>query len=187
MESFMNKKKIAILISGHGSNLQAFIDASKSGHFTPQIAIVASKNNHAFGLERAQKNSIPAFSSPNITQLFTEIDRFNVDLIILAGFMKIIPSNIVQKYHRKIINIHPSLLPELPGLNSIERAHNEKRIETGVTIHYVDEGVDTGKIISQETVPIYPSDSLQQLEERIHQQEHEMYPCVIQKIIQNGF
>jgi len=177
-------KKIVVCISGYGSNLQAIIDACESGNISGKVVLVAGNKKNAFGFTRAAKAGIRTTFSKDIYELFSEIEKEKPDIVALAGFMKIIPSDIVKRFTGRMINVHPSYLPDFPGLNSIKRAFEAGAAETGVTVHYVDGGVDTGKIISQVRVKIESGDNLEELEERIHRTEHELYVKVIQKLIQ---
>ena len=176
-------KKLVVCVSGFGSNLQAIIDACKTKMIKAEIALVVSNKKDAYGITRAKNSGINTFVSSNIELIFSKIEEAKPDLIVLAGFMKLIPVQVVKKFENKIINIHPSLLPHFPGLNSIKRAYLKGVAETGVTVHYVDEGMDTGKIISQVKVPIKSEYTLEQLEEKIHEKEHQLYPEAICKLL----
>ena len=178
-------KKLVVCVSGFGSNLQAIIDACHCGKINAKIVLVASNRTGAYGLVRAVNSGIKTFCSNNVHTLFAAIEKEKPDLIALAGFMKIIPGEIVSKFKGKIINIHPSILPAFPGLNAIKKSFESKVSETGVSVHYVDEGVDTGEIIAQIRIPISPEEPLFSIEKRIHDVEHVLYPDVIQKLISN--
>ena len=179
---------IVVLISGNGSNLQALIDASVSSNF--KISAVISNKSDAFGLQRAERDNIPAlvinhkdFSSREEFDLalIKTIDEITPDLIVLAGFMRILGSEFVSHFAGRIINIHPSLLPKYPGINTHQRALEAGDKEHGVTVHFVDETYDTGKIIAQRCIDISDVSSPEEISERVLAVEHELLPYVIEK------
>ena len=182
---------IVVLLSGSGTNLQAIMDAGHpwTGDGKIDIKFVMSDKHNAYGLERAQKRKIPTLSQPRLNLLEKEVTKLckanKIELIVLAGFMRLLNPGFVKKWKGKIINIHPSLLPSFKGAHAIEQAYNYGVKYTGVTVHYVDTGMDTGKIIAQEVVPIKKSDSLNDLHAKIHAVEHRLYPNVIREIL-NG-
>ncbi|TGY48997.1 phosphoribosylglycinamide formyltransferase [Rodentibacter caecimuris] len=187
-------KKIAVLISGQGSNLQAIIDACEKGFIPAKIACVVSNKIEAFGLERAKSAVIP--TSVFLRQDFMnnqEMDRkigdylesFDVDLIVLAGYMKILTPEFTQRFQGKILNIHPSLLPKYAGLNTYQRALEAGDTEHGTTIHFVNEEMDGGAIILQAKVPIFPNDTVEDIELRTREQEYRIYPMVIKWFIED--
>lgn len=162
--------KLAVLISGNGSNLQSIIDHIRNGFLQAQIAVVISNQPDAYGLQRAHKAGIPTiviahdmYENRKIFDraILNELKRFDVEWVILSGFMRILGTEFLSKYNNKVINIHPSLLPKYPGLQAIQKAFQNVESETGVTVHYVNEGVDTGSIILQEKVTITPEDTLE--------------------------
>lgn len=184
--------KLAVLISGNGSNLQSIIDHIRNGFLQAQIAVVISNQPDAYGLQRAHKAGIPTiviahdmYENRKIFDraILNELKRFDVEWVILSGFMRILGTEFLSKYNNKVINIHPSLLPKYPGLQAIQKAFQNVESETGVTVHYVNEGVDTGSIILQEKVTITPEDTLESLEKKVHQVEHQLYPKAIQKVL----
>lgn len=181
--------KIAVLVSGSGTNLQTLIDQlhqdSSSGI---EIAVVISDRSKAFALTRAKRACIPtqivrSQDYGNRKDFDAEISKYiedyEIDLIVLAGFMKLFQPPFVQKYKNKIINIHPSLLPAFPGATAVPETLAYGVKVTGVTVHFVDEDVDTGPIIAQTTVPVYENDDEVSLHERIQIEEHKLYPEVI--------
>ncbi|AOF52548.1 phosphoribosylglycinamide formyltransferase [Rodentibacter caecimuris] len=187
-------KKIAVLISGQGSNLQAIIDACEKGFIPAKIACVVSNKIEAFGLVRAKSAVIP--TSVFLRQDFInnqEMDRkigdylesFDVDLIVLAGYMKILTPEFTQRFQGKILNIHPSLLPKYAGLNTYQRALEAGDTEHGTTIHFVNEEMDGGAIILQAKVPIFPNDTVEDIELRTREQEYRIYPMVIKWFIED--
>ncbi|MGX3020237.1 phosphoribosylglycinamide formyltransferase [Ursidibacter sp. B-7004-1] len=187
-------KNIVVLISGNGSNLQAIIDATTSGYIHGKIVAVISNKPTAYGLARAEKVNIPTFVfsrkqfTDNLamdTAIAEKIEQLNADLIVLAGYMKILTPEFTQRFTGKIINIHPSLLPKYAGLNTHQRAMDAGDTEHGMTIHFVNEEVDGGAIILQAKVPIYPDDVLDDVIERVYEQEHRCYPLVIEWFCSN--
>jgi formyltetrahydrofolate-dependent phosphoribosylglycinamide formyltransferase len=184
--------KLAVLISGNGSNLQSMIEHIRKGLLQAQIVVVISNQADAYGLHRAHKAGIPTivvdhnmFENRKLFDraLLKELARFDVEWVILSGFMRILGTEFLSKYTNKVVNIHPSLLPKYPGLQAIQKAFENVESETGVTVHYVNEGVDTGSIIMQEKVEITADDTLETLEKKIHQVEHQIYPKAIQKVL----
>lgn len=187
-------KKIVVLISGNGSNLQAIIDAQASGRISGKICGVISNKSEAFGLQRAKKAKIPAFVferkafSSNLDMdlaIAGQIEALEADLIVLAGYMKILSNEFVERFSGKILNIHPSLLPKYAGLNTYQRAMDAGDSEHGMTIHFVNQVLDGGAIILQAKVPIFPDDEVEDVVERVQEQEHRCYPLVIEWFCQN--
>lgn len=188
----MSKAKLAVLVSGQGSNLSAIIEACKNPSFPAFVQIVVSDKRQAPALKIAMAQAIPTIViDPKIFKTKTEFDQmlittfkqYQVDLICLAGFMRLLSPLVVQAFSKKILNIHPSLLPAFPGLNSVKEALEAGIQETGCSTHYVDEGVDTGPIILQARVPIFPGDTQDSLHERIKQEEHKLYPKTIEQVL----
>ena len=187
-------KKIAVLISGQGNNLQAIIDACQTQQIPAEIVCVMSNKANAFGLIRAQSAGI--FSRVFLRNNFEsnlamdqsiadELDKFDVDLIVLAGYMKILTPEFIQRFEGKIINIHPSLLPKYPGLNTYQRALDSGDREHGTTVHFVNEEVDNGAIILQAKVPIFDNDTVEVIEARTREQEYRIYPIVVKWFVEN--
>ena len=187
-----NKKlKLAVLISGRGSNLQAIIDACAKPEFPAKIEIVISNRPDVMGLERAQKAGIKTavvdhkkYSSREDFEdaLQNTITPHNIHLICLAGFMRILTAHFVDQWPNKMINIHPSLLPKYKGVDTHERATAAGDSESGCTVHYVVPEMDSGPIIVQKSVPIIEGDTPETLAERVLEQEHAAYPEAIQII-----
>ena len=186
--------RIAVFASGNGSNFQAIAEAIASKQVDATLCFLFCDNPKASVIERAKKMGIPfkVFSPKNYenraayeSELLQQLELNAVDLIVLAGYMRIIGPTLLMAYANRILNIHPSLLPSFPGKSSIQDAFEANEKETGVTVHVVDAGVDTGPIIAQEKVAILPEDTLDSLETRIHQVEHRLFPQVIQKVIKN--
>lgn len=172
------KTKVAVLVSGGGTNLQAIIDRVKDGRL-PQvelIKVIASKEG-AFALERASKAGIPAAVAREQQEVLDELEKSEAQIIVLAGYMKVLSPDIIERYRNRIINIHPSLIPKYCGKGfygiRVHRAVIEGgEKESGATVHYVDEGVDTGKIILQEKVPVLEGDTPEELAARVLETEH---------------
>jgi phosphoribosylglycinamide formyltransferase-1 len=185
-----NTFRIGVLGSGKGSNFVAIADAVAAGKIPAEIAIVLSDVEHAGILARARERKIPAqFIVPGTfrtkldeqaEQAFvTALQYARVDLIVLAGFMRVLKGNFLRAFEGRIINIHPSLLPSFPGLEGWKQALDHGVKVTGCTVHFVDAGVDSGAIIGQQTVPVLDHDTPESLHHRIHEAEHELYPrCV---------
>lgn len=182
-------KNIVVMISGNGSNLQAIIDAIASGRISGKICGVISNKADAYGLTRAKKASIPTFvferkafdSNKAMDMAIAEqIDTLEADLIVLAGYMKILSKDFTHQFAGKILNIHPSLLPKYAGLDTHQRAMENGDNEHGMTIHFVNEILDGGAIVLQAKVPIFPDDEIEDVIERVQEQEHRCYPLVIE-------
>lgn len=184
--------RVAILASGNGSNFEALAHQFQAGLLPGELIFVFSDHHNAYVLERAQRLNVRAFSfevkefenkvayEKALLQLLQEQE---IDLIVLAGYMRIIGQTLLSHYSNRILNIHPSLLPSFPGLHGIKDAYEYGVKVTGVTVHLVDDGVDTGPIIAQEPVMILPEDTLESLEEKIHQTEHRLYPKVLRDVL----
>jgi phosphoribosylglycinamide formyltransferase-1 len=182
-------KKLVVLISGSGSNLQAIIDAVGTGQIKAEISAVISNRADAYGLVRAQNAGIqtlvldhkqfPSREAYDL-ELMQKIEGFTPDLVVLAGFMRILTSELVQKFTGKMLNIHPSLLPKYQGLNTHQRAIDANDQEHGASVHFVTEELDGGPVALQARVKILPNDTAQSLAARVHEQEHIIYPLVVQ-------
>ncbi|MGI6587377.1 MAG: phosphoribosylglycinamide formyltransferase [Peptococcia bacterium] len=185
----MEKLRLAVLASGRGSNLQAILNACHGGQINAEVVVVLSDKENALALERAKREGIPAlwvnpasFSSQEAYEkkLVQVINDFTVDYLLLAGFMRILSPVFIRGVAIPILNIHPSLLPAFSGLNAQKQALDYGVRYSGCTVHFVDEGVDTGPIILQAVVPVYSDDTEESLAQRILQEEHWLYPKVIQ-------
>lgn len=183
-------KRIVVLISGSGSNLQALIDAAEMGGINGDIVAVISNKPGVYGLTRAQDANIPtevidhtAFNSRQAfeAELSKAINHYSPDLIVLAGFMRILNSEFVQPYEGKMLNIHPSLLPKYKGLHTHRRALENGDKEHGVSVHFVTSELDGGPVIAQRIVKVENSDTEQSLQSKVQQQEHQLYPEVVAK------
>ena len=187
-------KKIVVLISGNGTNLQAIIDSCEFGDIDGEITNVISNKRNAYGLQRAIKANIPtkiiddtSFNSREEFDkaLFNYLLDVDADLIVLAGFMKILNKKTTDHFYGKIINIHPSLLPKYPGLNTHTKVIENKDVYHGISIHYVSSELDAGPIIAQGKITVKVNESLERLEDRIHKLEHITYPKIIDLICKN--
>ncbi|MBF0109041.1 MAG: phosphoribosylglycinamide formyltransferase [Magnetococcales bacterium] len=179
---------IGVLVSGGGSNLQAIIDGCASGFIPARVAVVVSNKKEVHALERARKAGIPAFVvdhdqfggresfEKTLAELLT---RHAVGLVCLAGFMRILSPWFVHQFSGRVLNIHPALLPAFPGLHVQKRALESGTRFSGATVHFVDDGVDTGPIVIQAVVPILPDDDVNTLSDRILRQEHRIYPLAV--------
>jgi phosphoribosylglycinamide formyltransferase-1 len=185
----MKKVKIGILVSGSGSNLQAIIDQIELGRLQAEIKVVISNNPDAYALERARKHGLPAqvISHRDFReredfdrQMSAVLVSYDVELVVLAGFMRVLTSSFLRDFPRKVMNIHPALLPAFPGIHVQQKAWEYGVKFSGCTVHFVDEGVDTGPIIIQAVVPVYDYDNADILAARILKEEHRIYPRAIQ-------
>lgn len=179
---------VGVLISGRGSNLQAIIDASEKGDVPAKVAVIVSDKPDAYGLERARKHNIPAavfeprkFADKNTYELeiVKTLKHYGVDLVCLAGYMRIVGPVLLEHYRGKMMNIHPALLPSFPGLHVQKAALDHGVKVSGATVHFVDEGCDTGPIVVQAAVPVLEDDTEETLSARILEQEHKLYPQAI--------
>ncbi|CEO38331.1 phosphoribosylglycinamide formyltransferase [Photobacterium kishitanii] len=184
---------IVVLISGNGSNLQAIIDGCTNGIIkNSRVAAVISNKADAYGLKRAQLAKIDSLyiaatdyeNRQDYDQaLIEKIDAYQPDVIILAGFMRILSAKFVNHYQGRMLNIHPSLLPKYSGLNTHQRAMDAGDKEHGTSVHFVTEELDGGPVILQAKVPIFATDSVDEVIERVQQQEHNIYPLVTQWLL----
>ena len=176
------KHNIAVLLSGNGSNLKAIIEKGI------KISFVASNNPRALGLKIAKNANIPSYSWKNISDLEEEvlklITEYDVKLLVLAGYMRLLSKNFVNSLPSKfIVNVHPSLLPKYKGMNAIKQALDDCAEYTGVTIHYVDENMDSGSIIKQDSIKINEADTAESLKDRLQAIEHSLYSDTIKSIL----
>lgn len=187
-------KKIVILISGRGSNMQAIVDASLNEQWSAQIAAVISNRADATGLEYAASKGIPTavvvskeFSSREAfdAALQLKIDEFTPDLVVLAGFMRILTPGFVDHYAGRMLNIHPSLLPSFVGLHTHQQALDAGVKVHGATVHFVTAELDHGPIIAQATVPVHHDDTEESLAKRVLAQEHIIYPRAVRQFIED--
>jgi len=190
----VNKLRLGILASGGGTNLQSIIDRCHDNSIDAEIVVVISNNQDAGALQRAEKAGISTLCIDHRTfaaredfdrEVVAALQAAQVELVVLAGFMRIISQVFLDAYPQRIINIHPALLPSFPGLHVQKKALEYGAKFSGCTVHFVDGGVDTGAIITQAVVPILDDDTEDSLAARILEQEHKIYPQAIQLIAQN--
>ncbi len=186
------KKKIGVLVSGRGTNLQALMDAAQRGELGGQIALVLSNVEDAPALERARKAGIPALFRDHRGQKREEYDavlasllnEHRVELVCLAGYMRLLSGWFVRAFPGRVLNVHPSLLPAFPGLEAQRQALEAGVKISGATVHVVDEGLDTGPILLQEAVPVLPRDTVESLSARILEAEHRIYPLAVRAMLE---
>jgi phosphoribosylglycinamide formyltransferase 1 len=185
-------RRIAVFASGTGSNFSAILNAVKKGQIKAEIALVVCDKPGARVIEKAEAAGIPTLilqpkDFPTKVayeqKILDALKDYDVSFIVLAGYMRLIGKTLLQEFSGRIVNIHPSLLPAFPGLHAIEQAFNAGVKVTGVTIHFVDEGMDTGPILAQRAVSIEEDDTIATLEERIHAIEHVLYPETLAKLL----
>ena len=187
---------LGILISGRGSNMLNLVNASQRGLINSKVKIVISNNNNSSGIDKAKRKNVKTKiinqndyeSKKDFENALTNtLKNQNVDLVCLAGFMSILSKKFLKEWHRKVINIHPSLLPSFRGKNAVKQAL-ENRVKTaGCSVHFVDEGIDTGEIISQEKVSVSSNDDEETLGKKILKKEHVLYIKVIKELERNCF
>ncbi|AVE04997.1 phosphoribosylglycinamide formyltransferase [Pseudomonas sp. R11F] len=179
---------VVVLLSGTGSNLQALIDSTRTGDSPVRIAAVISNRSDAYGLQRARDAGIEtrdldhkAFDGREAfdSALIELIDAFNPKLVVLAGFMRILSAGFVRHYEGRLLNIHPSLLPKYKGMHTHQRALDAGDTEHGCSVHFVTEELDGGPLVVQAVVPVESTDSAQTLAQRVHAQEHKIYPLAV--------
>ena len=187
---------LGVLGSGSGSNMQAILDAIDAGTLDARISLVLSDNPDAFILERARQRGIETgvidcrgfktkFPEEAQQETAARLKDAGVELVCLAGFLRLVKRPLLEAFPDRILNIHPALLPAFPGLESWKQALDAGATESGCTVHYVDEGMDTGPIILQESVPVLPDDTPESLHARIQVVEHRLYPAAIAKAAQH--
>ncbi len=188
MRKSLRMQKFAVFISGNGSNLQAIIDSVTKGEIKADLSLVISSTDKAFGLKRAEKAGIKTlvFAPDNYTNrqsvdrdIVIALKEHKIDFLVLAGYMRLLTPYFVKQYPNKIINVHPSLLPSFKGAQGIKDAFTYGVKQTGVTVHFVNEKMDNGPIILQDTVKINEEDTLETLEAKIHRVEHRIYPQAV--------
>lgn len=186
-------KRLAIFVSGNGTNMENILRSIQDGKIRgAEVSLVVSDNSQAYALKRAEKYNAECvvvdrkrFDSKESfeAEIKRHLERKKIDYILLAGFMRILSSSFVKTYQKRIINIHPALLPNFPGAHAIKDAWEAKAKTTGVTVHFVDKGVDTGPIILQREVPIEANDTLESLERKVHEVEYKIYPEAINLVL----
>ncbi|MEH7107753.1 MULTISPECIES: phosphoribosylglycinamide formyltransferase [Bacillaceae] len=188
-------KKIAVFASGSGSNFQAIVDAVHNGKLSAQLTLLVCDKPGAYVIERAKGTGIPFFvfnpkdyhSKHDFEQEIVSLLKENqIDFVVLAGYMRLIGPTLLREFEGKIVNIHPSLLPNFPGKDAIGQALAAQAEWSGVTIHFVDEGMDTGPIIVQERVRLEENETRESLQTKIQAIEHKLYPDILQMLLTRG-
>jgi len=188
-------KNIAVFASGSGTNFQAIMDSIQAGNLNAMISLLVCDHPDAYVLERAKAAGVPSFAfkakdydskEAYEREIIAELKKQGVQFIVLAGYMRLIGPTLLKEYEGRIVNIHPSLLPAFQGKDAIGQAMRYGVRVSGVTIHYVDEGMDTGPIIAQQPVFIDPDDTKESFEAKIHAVEHKLYPAVLQMLFTQG-
>ncbi|WP_026691235.1 phosphoribosylglycinamide formyltransferase [Alteribacter aurantiacus] len=184
--------KLAVFASGSGSNFQAIVDAQKNGTLLGEVALLVCNKPSAKVIARAKREGIPsvvvqpsdyAFKTGYEQAIVDKLVEYECEFLVLAGYMRLIGPTLLKRYEGKIVNIHPSLLPSFPGLDAIGQALDKGVKVTGVTVHFVDSGMDTGPIIAQKAVTIEEGDTRQGVQEKIQRVEHILYPQTINEIL----
>ena len=183
----MVKRKTCIFISGQGSNLKNLIRNSRDNNFPIKISLVICDNKKAYGIKYAKQHKVPyIFVNSKIqnyeNKILFNLRKYNISFICLAGYMKIISNNLIKNYHKKIINVHPSLLPKFKGLNTFSRMLKNREIKAGCTVHYVNNKLDNGKTIVQKSFFINPKDNLYTMKKKTQKLEYRAFPEAIIKI-----
>jgi len=192
MDSEKQPLRLAVLASGRGSNLQAILDSIRDGDLFAKVVVVISDNPEAYALERARSQGIPAVAAlPSAYTSKAEYEQqllaasceaYQAEVVVLAGYMRLLGSVFLTKYHNRVVNIHPALLPAFPGLHAHRQAIEYGVRFSGCTVHFVDQGMDTGPIILQAVVSVEPDDTEETLAERILIEEHRIYPQALELI-----
>jgi phosphoribosylglycinamide formyltransferase-1 len=185
-------KKVGVLVSGRGSNLQALLDAAQRGQLGGEIAVVVSNVEDALGLERARRAGIPAVFRDHRgkkreafdAEIVDILRAHHVDVVCLAGFMRLLSAVFVRAFPGRVVNVHPALLPAFPGLDAQRQAWEHGVKVSGATVHLVDEGLDTGPILAQEAVPVLSGDTVETLAARILEAEHRLYPRAVRLLLE---
>jgi phosphoribosylglycinamide formyltransferase-1 len=191
----MSKPKIAILISGRGSNMVAIIDAIREERLDAEAAVVISNVGTAPGLDKARERGVDTLvisrngrtREDHDREIVTELERRNVSIVCLAGYMRLLSTFFVKAFENRILNIHPSLLPAFPGIDAQRQALEAGVKISGCTVHLVDEQLDHGPIVSQRAVQVREDDTVESLSARILEQEHKLYPEAIVQVLKKGF
>jgi phosphoribosylglycinamide formyltransferase-1 len=190
----MLKKRVAVLISGNGTNLQALLDAAAETDYPAEISLVISNVADAYGLTRAQQHDIPTIVLPDTDFTSREgydqalqnvLQEHDIDYVCLAGFMRLLSAGFVERWHGKMLNIHPSLLPSFKGLHTQRQAIEAGVRFTGCTVHFVVPEVDSGPIVIQAVTPVAQDDTEESLQQRIHEAEHHIYPEALRLLAAN--
>lgn len=183
--------RFGVLISGSGTNLQSVLDACAAGEIAGEVVVVISNKGDAFGLERARRAGVPALHiDPRAFETRDAYDHalrdllqaHEADYVVMAGYMKLLGTEVLGAFPNRVVNLHPALLPSFPGAHGIQEAFDHGVKVTGVTVHFANEVFDEGPIIAQEAVPVLEDDTVETLEARIHEVEHRLLPAVLAAI-----
>ena len=191
----MSKAKLAILISGRGSNMVALLDAIREGSLEAEASVVISNIESAPGLEKARERGVPTLTishrgrsrEAHDAELVTELKRREVSLVCLAGYMRLLSPLFLRAFENRILNIHPSLLPAFPGMDAQRQALEHGVKIAGCTVHLVDEECDHGPIVLQSAVEVLDTDTAETLSARILEEEHRLYPAAVSRVLSQGF
>lgn len=184
--------RVAIFASGNGTNFEVLTNHFQKGDIPGKLALLFCNHPDAPVMKRAKRLGVPAESftvkscggkEEYEKQVLKLLQKYQIDFIILAGYLRVVGPTILDHYDYRIVNLHPAWLPEYPGLHSIERAFNDHKKQTGVTVHYIDSGLDSGPIIAQRHVPILADDTVDTLEARVHETEHQLYPEAVKQVL----
>ncbi|MBU3829992.1 MAG: phosphoribosylglycinamide formyltransferase [Candidatus Limosilactobacillus merdavium] len=184
--------RVAIFASGNGTNFEVLTNHFQKGDIPGKLALLFCNHPDAPVMKRAKRLGVPAESftvkscggkEEYEKQVLKLLQKYQIDFIILAGYLRVVGPTILDHYDHRIVNLHPAWLPEYPGLHSIERAFNDHKKQTGVTVHYIDSGLDSGPIIAQRHVPILADDTVDTLEARVHETEHQLYPEAVKQVL----
>lgn len=184
--------RTAILASGNGTNFEVLAKHFQEGDLPGELALLFCNHPDAPVMDRAKRLGVPAVSftvkscggkAAYEEKLLAVLQEYQIDFIALAGYLRVVGPTILEHYDHRIVNLHPAWLPEYPGLHSIERAFADHRSQTGVTVHYIDAGLDSGPIIAQCHVPILDTDTEESLESRVHDTEHQLYPLALKQAL----
>ncbi len=187
--------RLGILISGRGSNFEAIANSIETGGLNAEIAVIIANRAEARGLELARQRGLNAVAIPSKgldrevydRMLLAELDKHSVDLVCLAGFMRLLSASFIRRFPNRILNIHPSLLPSFPGLDAQHQALTHGVKITGCTVHFVDEELDAGPIVIQAAVPVFDEDTTETLSARILDEEHRIYPVAIRLVAAGSY
>lgn len=184
--------KVAIFASGNGTNFEELAQRFHTGDLPGELALLFCNHPDAPVMARARRLSVPAASFTVSScgdkehyegRVLALLKEHQIDFIVLAGYLRVVGPTLLNEYDHRIVNLHPAWLPEYPGLHSIERAFNDHRSQTGVTVHYIDADLDAGPVIAQCHVPILPTDTVTTLEARVHETEHQLYPLALREAL----
>jgi len=189
----LERPKLAIFLSGQGTNFEAIAKACQDKRLDAEISVVFSDQVLAPGIEKAKLREIDVetltYKPPRKDfdkAVLALLSRYTIDWVVLCGYMRILTAHLLKAFPKRVINIHPSLLPKYPGLHAIKQAYDAGEKETGVTVHFVDEGIDTGAVIMQKKIAILPQESFESLKQRVHTLEHQLYTQALTSVFKKA-